>query len=221
MNKPQNFVQLSTDDIDVIDLPNRPLNEAHIESLIAVGEFDSWEPIDVVEDGEEPGRYWLLHGQHRLTAAERAGRPTIKARILTDSFNVNQVITERFNDNLKNGLPPSTAERKEHADWLKQHFPQMTNAAISKRVGLSEGTLSLHFNGIDRSVKARTAEQEARAFARMIERVNQAGNGWFGRKHHKKHLLAELEFNPDLVQAFRVVGEALLDAADEFEESAE
>lgn len=214
-----NVFEIKLESIDLIEIPNRSLNDEYIESLITVGEFDRWPPVDIVEDVNEQGSYWLLNGHHRYTAAKLARRQTIKARIHPDNFNDNQIIIERFNNNRVNGLPLTTADRKEHAEWLKRICPQMTLAEISKQTGLSQATLSYHFNGVQRSAKPRTTEQEVRAFVRQIETLHIAGKGWFKPKARKKVFLAVLEDCPELAESFRNVGKALIEAADEFDQS--
>lgn len=63
--------------VELEDIPDRPLNTANVEALVASNEPDKWPPIIVTPLGNN--KFGRIAGKHRIEAARKLERNYIKA----------------------------------------------------------------------------------------------------------------------------------------------
>lgn len=123
--------------IEIEGLQDRPLNANHVASLVATNEPDRWPPIIVTPMGDKYGR---ITGKHRIAALKQLQRQDIRAVVRT-YVNKAEMYCAMWEDNIKNGLPPSTKERKAYAVNLYKMQPRMSFREIGRRAGLDHQTV--------------------------------------------------------------------------------
>lgn len=110
------------------------INRAYLKDLKA-SDPSIWPPIYVTSDGD--GGYELVDGYHRLTAATELEVGTINSVVLPRG---DREIA--FALNLKHGLHLTVKDRKEHARYLHEEHPDMSEREIARRTHLDHGTVS-------------------------------------------------------------------------------
>lgn len=137
----QNAIFIPVTDINWIpELAYREVDENHVKALVATNEPETWPPIIVTPGAYGDGcHYGLIAGQHRLLAAMDLDRDTILTEV-KEYHSLAEMYLAMWEDNLRNGRPPTIAERKEHAVALHDAFPDMSYREIGKRAGIDEKT---------------------------------------------------------------------------------
>lgn len=110
------------------------------ELLGSIKEHGVLEPIMVARDGapRTPPVYNIVFGHRRRAAAEMAGRETIPAIIARSSDDLD-MLTLAENTG---GRQLSSYERAVALVRLKIERPKLTQTALAKRLGISQGTIS-------------------------------------------------------------------------------
>jgi len=108
--------------------------EARVANLFE-SDPDSWEPIVVAPIGG--GRYRGIDGFARSTTADRRRRQHLRARIEQMPTDVRD---RSFELNRIHGFHLSIGERKAHARYLHDRYPDLSWAEIGKRCTISDHT---------------------------------------------------------------------------------
>lgn len=138
-----------------------PLHEEVVDRYAAaMVEGAVFPPIIATLDGHQP-----LGGNHRIAAAQRARRVTLAAYLVDATPQVLRRI--RFEDNARHGLPPSPAERVEHAVALMADGMSQREAAAI--VGIPQPKLSIAASALEATRRATDAGIDG--FARLPEAV--------------------------------------------------
>lgn len=141
---------------------HEPLHEEVVERYTAAMNDGALFPPIIATDTDTPVP---LGGNHRVAAANRARRVTHPAYLVTGTGA--QLRRVRFEDNSRHGLPPSTAERVEHAAALMADG--MTQRDAARIVGIPAPKLSIATNALKASQRAEAAGIDG--FARLPEPV--------------------------------------------------
>lgn len=141
---------------------HEPLHEEVVERYTAAMNDGAQFPPIIVTDTNKPAP---LGGNHRVAAANRARRVTHPAYLVSGTEA--QLRRVRFEDNSRHGLPPSTAERVEHAVALMADG--MTQREAAAIVGIPAPKLSIATNALKASQRAEVAG--ITGFARLPEAV--------------------------------------------------
>lgn len=138
----------------------RPINQSNFDSLL-LSDPASWPPILVTLSTHG---YVLIDGYHRWEVAKFLHLDRMIATC--EAFaSENDVIEAAFRANLTHGLKASPENKSDYAYWLHVTYPQMEQADIAKRVGITQSTVSKAI--ARREEEARKARQEA---AKMDEK---------------------------------------------------
>lgn len=124
--------------VELENIPDRPLNTAHVDALVAKNEPDKWPPIIVTPLGNN--RYGRIAGKHRIEAARKLQRNYIRASVRQYNTAAD-MYSEAWEDNTKNGLPLSIKQRKEYAVTLHQLQPSLSHRELGRRAGLTHDTV--------------------------------------------------------------------------------
>lgn len=139
-----------------------PLHEEVVDRYAGAMVDGAQFPPIIVTDVDAPVP---LGGNHRVAAAGRARRATMPAyRVAGTDAQLRRV---RFEDNARHGLPPSTAERVEHAAALMADG--MTQRDAARIVGIPAPKLSIATNALKASQRADAAGIDG--FGRLPEAV--------------------------------------------------
>ena len=127
------------DIVDVDGLPYRDIDEDHVTALVAANEPDTWPPIVVTMIGMQFG---LIAGQHRREAARRLELTSLPAYVRTynQATLLRSAYLDMWEDNARNGLTYTIAERKEYAVTLSVIYPDMSYNEIGRRAGIDDKT---------------------------------------------------------------------------------
>jgi hypothetical protein len=131
-------------DDDTVELPVRDLvvdwglradgiDEAHTRQLTEI--LDSLPPIVVERIGMR-----VIDGSHRVAAAARSGRRTIRARLIDGSDL--ELLEFSLRANTSHGLPLSLADRKEAALRVLALRPDYSDRRVGALVGISARTVA-------------------------------------------------------------------------------
>jgi ParB-like chromosome segregation protein Spo0J len=216
--------------------PREGLDLEHLKRLRCSNPVD-WPTLLVTPAGEEVG-YFIIDGFHRYAVARELELPTLQCSVLAEAG-----YEEAVAANLKHGLPLSIDERKHFARWLKEHYPEMSVRDIAARAGLSTGSVSKLLTTLvhderesgDEAVgNQRTADISADqpdAFGKLFLLVKRAytentgvskfAQFFSGKDDSRQRAEAvrnrlehyEGEERALMVQAARIVGEALIEGA--------
>jgi ParB-like chromosome segregation protein Spo0J len=198
---------------------NRELNTDYVKTLIARGDVASFPPIWVIE--EEDGRFGCVDGQHRVEAARTLKAKAVKA-ILVEYDNDEELIAHRFELNVSHGLLPTKQQRKDHARWLAETYPEMSLREIGRRTGLDDHTAK-------RAIKGETAEGSGGAeassvtkFCRAMRKFHDEESAFLSSKNsersiakRRKLIIEECRKQPELVPVMESLAKVMMDAARE------
>jgi ParB-like chromosome segregation protein Spo0J len=104
--------------------------------------------------------YVVIDGYHRWETAKRRGLDRLLATC--EPFtSENDVIEAAFRANLHHGLKASSKNKSDYAYWLHVTYPEMEQAEIAMRVGVTQSTVSKAIARREEEVRrARQGEEE-------------------------------------------------------------
>lgn len=158
--------------IDIDAIPDRPLNIQHVDALVVTNEPDKWPPIIVTPIGEKYGR---IAGKHRIEAARRLQLSGLRAVVRTYSSPA-EMYSAMWEDNARNGLPPSTSQRKEYALTLHRLQPQLSLREIGRRAGLPHITVQRALDEMKRKAEETEEDKATRKLIAATEKLKAACN---------------------------------------------
>jgi hypothetical protein len=131
-----NFTVSLADIVDIEALPDRPLDMQHVAALVATNEPDKWPPIIVAPINNKYGR---IAGKHRIAAARKLGLEQLNAiaRYYPDRA---AMYVDMWEDNIRNGKPLTTKERKAFSVQLHTLQPGLSLRELGRRVGFPHPT---------------------------------------------------------------------------------
>jgi len=134
----------------------RELDQANLENLM-LSDPNTWPAINVTHSLQG---YILVDGYHRWEAAKRRQLDHLLATC--EPFeNENDIIEAAFRANLHHGLKASAENKSDYAYWLHVTFPEMEQAEIATRVGVTQSTVSKAIARREEEVRrARKGEEE-------------------------------------------------------------
>lgn len=143
------------------DMDYRPINDGHVDALVASNEPEKWPSIIVTPVDDI---YVLIAGQHRIYAAVKLKRATIQAEIrdYADDDRAS-MYTDMWEDNSKHGIPPTTKERKEYALTLYKLNPSLSLREIGRRAGIPHQTVQRALDEVKRTSTGNEAVDAYRA----------------------------------------------------------
>jgi hypothetical protein len=141
------------------DLAQRPLNEAHVISLMMA---DPTSVPAIVLTHTEEYNLIIIDGYHRLEAAKRRKQATILANIRAFQTE-NELIEAAFEANLQHGLPASTTTRSDYVYWLFRTYPALSQKEIARRVGVKPSTVNVALKRHMREHQAAEAQKKRQA----------------------------------------------------------
>lgn len=154
-------------------------------------------------------RYDLVDGYHRLTAARQLGLEAIPA--VCGSGITRE---EAFRLNASHGLHLTTKDRKEHARWLHDQFPELPAREIARRCGLAPNTVIAALSEPDSLPGEQAGGASAPGPSR--EKIARRFLGFIGKLWDTRGVLAR--FSED--RAISEIATALREQAAEDEEAA-
>jgi hypothetical protein len=141
-------------DMIIVDDENQPrtdeLDQSYINQLAEISEL--WPPVVVVAGGG--GRYALVDGFHRISAAEQAGMQQISATVLSMPAD-RDLLRLGFELNAAHGKPLTVADRKGYAQKLLAANSSLSDREIGRRAGLHHETVGVLRRGIQSSASSR------------------------------------------------------------------
>lgn len=115
----------------------RELDQQNLESLM-LSDPTTWPPVKVTLTTRG---YLLIDGYHRWETAKSKHLDRLLANC--EPFtNENDVVEAAFRANLHHGLTASAENRSDYAYWLHLTYPNMEQAEIAARVGITQSTVS-------------------------------------------------------------------------------
>lgn len=135
----------------------RELDQENLESLM-LSDPTTWPPITVTLTIRG---YILIDGYHRWEVVKRRELDRIMATCKPFN-NENDIIEAAFRANLHHGLKASTDNKSDYAYWLHLTYPDMEQADIAKRIGITQSTVSRAIARREEELrKARQNEEES------------------------------------------------------------
>ncbi len=133
----------------------RELNAKNLVSL-SLSDPKKWPPILVTLC---TAGYIVIDGYHRWEVAKEQNFDLVA--ICIPFSNENDIIEAAFRANLKHGLQASSENRSDYAYWLHVTYPDMEQAEIALRVGVTQSTVSKAIARREEDVRrARQGEEE-------------------------------------------------------------
>jgi hypothetical protein len=153
---PYDLIPLKDTGIRGGSIAMRPLNQENLESLL-VSDPHEWPPVKVTKTTIG---YVLIDGNHRREVAKRRDLDQLLATC--EPFtNENDVVEAAFQANLRRGLPASSENKSDYAYWLHVTYPELEQAEIAERVGVTQSTVSKAIARREEEVRrARQGEEE-------------------------------------------------------------
>ncbi len=139
-SKDNQIVEIPLDMIDEIDNQPHKIHEEQIEniaqSIAVAGQID---PVIVVDNPENKGRYILLSGRHRVRACKLLNLNTVKAVIITETDPDKQrfILLSSNNDRNTNYLPSEVAYAYLEQ---KQLFERLGSKQVTAKIAQYNGT---------------------------------------------------------------------------------
>ncbi|KAA1261599.1 Transcriptional regulator NovG [Rubripirellula obstinata] len=131
-------------------------------------------PFPVPVFFQEGDQFWVGDGWHRSLAAKQAGRTSIPAEVRPGSRL--DAIKHALGANQQHGLRRSQADKRKAIETALREFPDWSNNAIAKAVGVSDSTVKAHRQD---SVQAPNHEPEnAQESSEPLRRVGADGKSY-------------------------------------------
>jgi ParB-like nuclease domain. len=162
------------------EFAQRPLNDAQVISLM---QADPSAIPPIVLTRTDLGLV-IVDGYHRQEASRRRKRTEIHA-IIRAFANENSLIEAAFQANLQHGLPASATTRSDYAYWLFRTYPELTQQAIAKRVGVKPSTVNMSIKRRERERKAEQKRQDLMSDWSQQEQEEQAREGAKEQRLHR------------------------------------
>jgi len=165
-----NVIQVPLADIvEIDDMPYRAIDRNHVNALVAANEPATWPPIKVtLINGVSFG---LIAGQHRIEAAKRLKLTSLPGYVIVYSPETmdDMAYVDMWEDNAKNGLSYTVAERKEYAIMLNLIYPEMSYREIGRRAGIDEKTVKTAIKKAEKEDEDTDTDAEQRSYNTAME----------------------------------------------------
>ncbi len=225
----------STDIAWIDNLAYRPIDEAHVQALVARNEPENWPPIIVTPGAYREGcHYGLIAGQHRLLAALDLECESIAAAI-ENYTSLDAMYLAMWEDNIRNGRPPTVDERKEHAVMLHAVFPEYSYRELGRMAGLDDKTVKRAIAQAEKEEDEEPNEEQRNyntsmqkparslliAFIKFVDAESNVFGSKYGDRNTERRARALAKFiqaSPENVQLFRSLSVMFTQAAQYTEE---
>lgn len=179
---------------------------------------DLWEPIVVAPLGG--GRYYGIDGYARHTTAKQLGIANLRARV----EQLPQDVRDRsFALNRLHGFHLSIVERKAHAQYLHERYPDLSWAEIGKRCAISDHTAKAACleddepsSQVASSPLRELPDDDPRVVLAFLKKIARDRASWSSAKRAAqalRPLIPEARFG-DFVEALGRAAERALDVAE-------
>lgn len=199
------------------------LSLEHVNRLVN-SDPESWPPI-LVRPYE--GVFTVLDGFHRVEAARRLKLTSLTAVVFEGDDSAARETA--FEHNKAHGLPLTLADRKAHARWLHEHYPELSNRTLGVKCGLSHTTIKAALDsGQSDQYDDRSSREQAKAVDRLLVlllKVHQEATSWFGRHTPKARVEAFYQaldrYSEDAQRLLAETCQAALEAIQQYRERGE
>lgn len=133
-----------------------------LEMALAMEAGKQFPAIKVAPIPEQPGKYALIGGQHRIEAHKALGRETIEAEVITGKTRAELILFALADNDLEGPLPPTTADIVHTITLLIGEG--MNRKAIVDRfegLGMPPSVTRRHFDDARSNINKRTLQKAA------------------------------------------------------------